>query len=935
MKFTLWHRISAGIVFAFSSIIFLMTVAPTLSFWDCGEFITSAVTLGVPHPPGAPFFQLIGRMFSMLPIPIDLGARVNLISAFSSSLTVLFVYLTSMRLLRTWFNDPTELIPALVMIISAATGALTLSFSDTFWFNASEAEVYGIGMFFISAVVWMSLEWYTHSGVFDSEKTLLLIAYLMGLSIGVHLLSLLALFFVFVLVFFRGRDVKSINAKTVLIFLVAAGMAFFVIYPGIVKYIPSLLSSEGGRYFLLAVILGCGALIAMKKFHVQVRMAILGFLLVTLGFSTYSMVIIRANHEPALNENDPDSFQMLYSYLNRDQYGSYPLLKGANYDNRLGQIDFNANKFFPRRWNPEKINEYSKYSSDLEYFWSYQFGHIYFRYFMWNFVGRAGDNQNSPWVFTDASTSWSNSTGYPSRYFYIPFILGLLGIIFHFKKDWKTGSALAVLFVMTGFGLVVYFNMAEPQVRERDYFFVGSFYVFAMWAGIGAYMLADLVRTKLKNNHMAAVGVAVAALIIAPGNMLQSNFQTHSRHLNYVAFDYAYDLLQSCGQDGILFTGGDNDTFPVWYLQYVAGVRRDVRVVNLSLLNTNWYAKQLKNEQPYGAKIVKMSYSDAEIDDMRPIAWEPQTIRIPVDPSLYNTLSMADMPQIGEMIRKDSIPTEMEIRIESTFKDPAGNSGIRTQDILVLDILRNNISTRPIYFALSTSPSDRPGLEQHFVVEGLANRVTPFTFPLRQDRYYSTINVAETMKHLMDIRTDADSNRAHGFLFRELNNPDINLDESSTRMIMSYRYLYMGLAQVLIQDEKKDAEAIAVLKQMDKVVPQKYHHMDILLKSDLSTMYYLAGYKEGIKELAPSLEEYYLGVLEQDVTGRGSARSPYSVLLNIYESTGEYQKGADLMKRYQQLYPNDQSLTRQIESWEQKVREQTSSSTTIDDTGTQ
>lgn len=934
MKFTLWHRISAGIVFAFSTVIFLMTVAPTLSFWDCGEFITSAVTLGVPHPPGAPFFQLIGRMFSMLPIPEDLGARVNLISVFSSSLTVLFVYLTIMRLLRTWFEEPKELIPALVMIISAAVGALTLSFSDTFWFNASEAEVYGIGMFFISAVVWMSLEWYTHSGVFDSEKTLLLIAYLMGLSIGVHLLSLLPLFFVFVLVFFRDRDVKTINAKTVLIFLVAAGLAFFVIYPGIVKFIPSLLSSELGRYFLVAVIIGFITLIAMKKFHVQVRMAILGFLLVTLGFSTYSMVIIRANHEPALNENNPDSFKMLYSYLNRDQYGSYPLLKGANYDNRLGQIDFNTNKFLPRRWNPEKVNEYSKYSSDFEYFWSYQFGHIYFRYFMWNFVGRAGDNHHAPWVFTDASQDWSDSKGYPSRYFAIPFILGLLGIYFHFKKDWKTGSAMAVLFIMMGFGLVVYFNMAEPQVRERDYFFIGSFYVFALWAGIGTYMLADYLRTKLNNNHLAAVGVAVVALIIAPGNMLQSNFQTHSRQLNYVAFDYAYDLLQSCDQDAILFTGGDNDTFPVWYLQYVAGVRRDVRVVNLSLLNTNWYANQLKNERPYGAKIVKMSYSDAEIDAMRPVAWESQTIAISVDPSLFDYSSMTDMAQLLAVIRKDSVPSEMLIKIDPTFTDPAGNKGIRTQDILVIDILRNNINTRPIYYALSTSPNDRPGLEEHLVVEGLVHRITPFTFELRQDRYYATINIAETLKHLMNVRTDPDSNRAYGFLFRELNNPDINLDESSTRMIMSYRYLYMGLAQVMIQDEGRDDEAIAILKQMEAVVPQKYHHMDIMLKTDLGTMYFMAGYKDGVKELAPELEEYYLGILKEDITGRGSSRSPYSVLLNIYESAGEYQKGVDLLKRYKDVYPNDQGLARQIESWQLKARQESSTATT-DDTGIQ
>jgi len=932
MKFTLWHRISAGIVFLVSTVVFLMTVAPTLSFWDCGEFITSAVTLGIPHPPGAPFFQLIGRIFSLLPIPIDLGARVNLISTFSSSLTVLFVYLTTMRLFRIWFGEPSELMPALVMILSAAAGALILSFSDTFWFNASEAEVYGIGMFFISVVVWLALEWYAHAGVFDSERTLLMIAYLMGLSIGVHLLSLLALFFVFVVIYLRDRDASAINAKSVILFLAMAGIGFAIIYPGVVKYIPSLLSDAAGRYILFAMLIGGAVLVGMKKFHAQLRMAILGALLVILGFSTYALVLIRANDNPALNENDPDNFELLYSYLNREQYGSYTLMRGPNFDAATGQIDFNANKFFPRRWNPENVQAYSKYSSDFEYFWGFQFGHIYYRYFMWNFVGRAGDRQEAPWVLASDAGDWSESEGYPNRYYAIPLLLGLLGIFFNFKKDWRTGTALGVLFFMTGLGLVIYFNMAEPQVRERDYFFIGSFYVFAIWAGVGAYMIADFLRTKLKGNHTAAVGIAAVVILIAPLNMLRTNFQTHTRHLNYVAFDYAYNLLQSCGKNAILFTGGDNDTFPVWYLQYVAGVRRDVRVVNLSLLNTDWYAKQLKNERPYGAELVEMSYSDPEITQMRPVAWERQAVAIPVDPSKYDFASLKSMPFVAQMMQRDSLPTEFQLVIDPTFTDPGGNRGIRTQDILIIDILRNNLNTRPIYFALSTAPSDRPGLEEHLVVEGLAYRVTPFTFPLRQDRYYPTVNIEETQKHLNKVRTVADSNRAYGFMFRELNNPEINLDEASTRMIMSYRYLYMGLAQVLYQDRNDKAGTIAVLNQMEQVMPVKHHKMDIMLKTDLSTIYFLADYKEGLRKLAPELEEYYLGVLEQDITGRSSPRSPYSVLLNLYEATGEFQKGVDLMKRYQQVYPDDQGLNRQIENWQLKARGESPSAQAQDDT---
>jgi hypothetical protein len=445
--------------------------------------------------------------------------------------------------------------------------------------------------------------------------------------------------------------------------------------------------------------------------------------------------------------------------------------------------------------------------------------------------------------------------------------------------------------------------------------------------GVGAYFLADYIRTKLKGSHAAALGITAVALVAVPGNMLVQNYQNHSRHLNYVAFDYAYNLLQSCDQDAILFTGGDNDTFPVWYLQYVAGVRRDVRVVNLSLVNTPWYAKQLKNERPYGAKLVKLSYSDQEIEGMRPVAWEKQTINIPVDKTKFDYSSLSSMSQVAQMIARDSLPDALNLSMDATFTDPAGNKGIRNQDILIIDILRNNLNDRPIYFALSTSPSDRPGLEEHMVVEGMAYRVTPFQFPYRTDRYYPTVNVDETMKQIMNPRTEPDSNRAYGFMFRELANPNINLDEASSRMIMSYRYMFMGLAQVILQDSEDKDKAMNVLAQMDALMPPKYHPMDISLKTDLGTLYYLANDKEGMRGLRQELEDYYLGLLAQDITGRGAARSPYSVLLNIYEMFGEYQKGVTLLKRFQQVYPNEPSLNRQLQSWEQMAaRAQTAQS---------
>ncbi len=922
MNFKLWHRISAAIVFLFSTIVFITTVAPTLSFWDCGEFIVSAVTLGVPHPPGAPFFQLVGRIMSMLPTASDPGLRVNLQSTFSSSFSVLFTFLVITRLLRMWTGEPDKPLRAVIMLLSGAVGALILSFSDTFWFNASESEVYAIGMFFITIVVWIALEWYARAPRFKDERALLLCAYLMGLSIGIHLLSLLALFFVFFLIFLRDKEWKDVNnLKSIGLFAIASAVGFFLVYPGVVKYIPQFLS--GGTVGNLLFVLAIAALLfaaLSARLRPQYRLVGLSVLLVIVGYSSYTLVVIRANDHPALNENDPQTLSDLYKYLNREQYGDYPLVKGPNYDDRTKTIS-SEQKLFPRRWSIEHVKEYGNYSSDLSFFINYQFGHIFLRYFLWNFVGRAGDLQDAPVAFLSDPGDWSESAGYPNRYYAIPFALGLLGLWFHFKKDWKTGAATAALFLVMGLGLVIYFNMYEPQVRERDYFFVGAYYVFAIWAGLGVYALYDMLRGAMEEGKAEKIGVAVAALafVAAPLNMLRENYQTHDRSLNYVAFDYAYNLLQSCDKDAILFTGGDNDTFPVWNLQDVGGIRRDVRVVNLSLVNTAWYIFQLKNEMPYGAKKVELSMDDETIrgpDGIGPasLAWEQQTISFPFDSAAAAGPLFKDA--VPAAIRASQKPN-MEFTIKPTFTDPRnGRSGIRGQDEMIIDIVSKNFANRPIYFALTTAASDRVNMDDHLIVEGLAYRLIPYKLASRTDRYYQTVNVDVTRRHLMNQVAQPDSNRSFGFLFRKLNHPKVNLDEQSTRMVMSYRVLFMGLSQVILQDRHDSAEAHRILEKMEQTLPMAIHRMDIALKTDLSWMYYLMNAKKDFIAISDELEKYYLGVLEKDISGRSSQRNPYEVLLNIYQLKEEYRKGIDLMKRYKASFPDDQGVDAQIASWE-------------------
>jgi len=917
MNFTLWHRIFAAIVFTISATVFMMTVAPTISFWDCSERITAAVTMGIPHPPGAPTLTLLGKIFSLFPVSTDLGFRVNILSALASSFSVLLVYLIVVRFLRQWKGDPVHPVPALSMLLSAAVSAFILSWSDTFWFNGTEAEAYGVGTFFIVFVMWIATEWYFKIGLFKTERTLLLIAYVMGLSIGVHLLSLLALFYVFVLIYFRDRRTADVTYRSVGIAIGIMAVAFFTIYPGIVKYIPATLGDSVGRYVLLLAVAALVYVVASKQLHPHVRMVSLAVLLVTLGYSTYSMIPIRSGQQPALNENAPATLKGLYSYLNRDQYGTYPLLSGPNFDDRTRSVNMRSRSFLPRRWNPESTQYYVNYSSDFDYFLKYQIGHIYLRYFLWNFVGRTGDLQDAPVAFIGSGGEWSERMGYPNRYYAIPLLLGLLGMYYHLRKDYRTGTAMLILFFMTGVGLVIYFNMAERQVRERDYFFVGSFAVFALWTGIGVYSIIEYIREKAKLNEAVGLAVAVLLFVAAPINMLAQNYRTHDRQYNYVAFDYAYNLLQSCDQDAIIFTGGDNDTFPLWYLQYAAGVRRDIRVINLSLLNTPWYSKQLKNERPYGAQLVGISYSDQELEAMRPVQWEARNISVPIDPEKIDLRSLDDVPFVRGI---EEIPQTLTFMVPTTYTDPEGRQGIRNQDMLIIDILNQNINTRPIYFALSTAPGDRLGLDENLIVEGLAYRVTPFKFPQRQDRYYAAMNAGVLQRHLMDMREEPDSNRAMGFMFRELNNPRINLDEASTKMIYSFRVLYMALGQVLMQDHNDDAGARAALAKMEEVMPEEYHIFDPSLRTDLGNMYLMIRDTAAYLENAKSLEEFYLEQLERDPSGRSTSRSPYRFFMDYYEVSGQYLKAAEVLRKAQREY-NDPALQQQIHMYERWAEE--------------
>ncbi len=548
----------------------------------------------------------------ILPFVGDFALRINLISVITSALAVMFLYLISVRLIIRWRGIPKTTIDYLIVYGSSVIGALTFNFTDTFWFSAVEAEVYAAAMFFLSATTYLILRWYEEAGHPGNERYLYLIAYLMGLSLGVHQLSILSYFTIGLIVYYRYKEV---TLKSFLIYTVIISATFLILWPGLINYFPDMLDgsfslgpidvedSDIVRYMPLIISLATiyGVYYTYKHKKRILNIAFTSVLLVIIGYTTYTQVVIRAGSHPPINENNPDNMERFVYYMNRSQYGEQPSITN-------------------RRWSTEQYHQqmYLKYSSDTDYFLRYQIYHMYLRYLGWNFVGKAGDLQDAPVVVFNSEGKWFDSPGFPNRYLAIPLIIGVLGLVYHFQKDWKFALAFLVLFGMLGIVLAVYFNMAEPQPRERDYFFVGSFFVFALWIGFGITAILEWLEKNVKQSNIISpvtlLGCSVAiAMLILPINMGWQNWYDHNRHGNYMPWDMSYNMLQSCEKNAILFTGGDNDTFPLWYLQEVEGVRTDIRIVNLSLVNTDWYIQQLKHERPHGADTVTINMSDESI----------------------------------------------------------------------------------------------------------------------------------------------------------------------------------------------------------------------------------------------------------------------------------------------------------------------------------
>jgi hypothetical protein len=918
------------IVFAVASVIYILTAEPTASFWDCGEYIATAYKLQVGHPPGAPLFQMIGRFFTLFAFGdvSQVAFMVNLMSAFSSSLTILFLFWTLTMLAKKLALKNGELTESKKYAIfgSALVGSLAYTFSDSFWFSAVEGEVYAMSSFFTALVFWAILKWEEKAEEEHSFRWLIFIAYMMGLSIGVHLLNLLAIPAIAFVYYFK-RFKHTGNKGLIITFIISILMLGFImngIIPWIVKlagYFELFFVNSVGLPFnsgtiIYFVILISGIIFGIRytrrKRKAVLNTIIWAFTFILIGYSSFFMLIIRSNANTPIDENNPEDAISLLAYLNREQYGDWPIFYGQYFnapvedrkdgnpvyrkdkergkyyiiDDRKESIPVYNSEFstiFPRMWNSTEkryIDDYKTWSKmrgiptsvmdefgerktlnkptfqeNLRYFFRYQVFHMYFRYFMWNFSGRQNDIQglsdrkNGNWItgirfldharlgpIHDVPKSLHNKA--TNKFYLLPLLLGIIGIVYQLRRDNRNFLVVSLLFFMTGLAIVVYLNQHSPQPRERDYAYAASFYAFAIWIGLGVYAIYDWLK-NLADPKIVAIIATVISFVLVPGIMAKEGWDDHDRSNRYLALATANNYLNSCAPNAILFTQGDNDTFPLWYAQEVEGVRTDVRVVNLSLLNTEWYIDQMKRKA-YKSDPVPFSLSwDQYKDGTRNYTYfiENENIKGHVELSQLFDIIHADpsrltmQTRVGpldffptkkfkitidsvQVVEKGVVSAKNADKIEKEITWTINRNGVTKNYLMVLDLLASNNWERPIYFATTTGSSAYIGLEKYFQLEGLAYRLVPIRSG-GKDRQSGRIQT--------DIMFD---NMVNKFEFGNMNDPDVYLDETNRRMSMNLRNNFFRLSDELIEEGKIDSARIVMntcLEAMpDESIPYNY-----------------------------------------------------------------------------------------------------------------
>ncbi|SFC61717.1 Protein of unknown function [Flexibacter flexilis DSM 6793] len=970
------NNIVGWLVFAIATAVYALTVEPTASFWDCGEFIAVSYKLMVPHPPGAPLFLLVGRLFSLLASdPTRVAFWVNMVSVLSSSFTVLFLFWSITMLAKKLAGVENGQSPSLGQTIaimgSGVVGALAYTFSDSAWFSAEEAEVYAMSSFFTALVVWAMLKWEAVADEPDADRWLVFIAYMTGLSIGVHLLNLVTVPALAYIYYFR----KYKPTTKGMIITMVIGMAIVgIVLVGVIPGLPSLAGSfeiffvntlgmpfnSGIIFFVLAFVgaLTYAIIYSIRKQNRMLNTSLVAFVFVLIGYASYGIIVIRANFHTPINENNPDNVISFVSYLKREQYGDRPLLYGPLYNaqpvkqekgapvyarkgNRYEIIEYKTINVYaskdktllPRIYSPQgnHVQAYRNWVKDLppsdvkpsfaqnmEFMFKYQIGWMYVRYFMWNFAGRESDIQDADWLSPFASKaglpdSLANNRG-RNNFYMLPLILGLIGLYYQLKRNGRSAFVVGLLFIFTGIAIVVYLNQPPVEPRERDYTFAGSFYTFSIWIGLGVLALWDYTRRMLKNDTVSAVAMS-AISFVAPALMLQQGWDDHNRADRFHSVDSARNLLNSCAPNAILFTGGDNDTFPLWYVQEVEGFRTDVRVCNLSLLGTDWYISQMKQKayesQPLPISLEEENFTQGK-NDYIPYVENPN-VKGAINLKQYMSLVKQNHPaimvqaqsgsSIASLISKsfflpvDSakvaamgiVPKGKENQIVSNIAWDLNKTALFKNDLLVLDMIATNNWERPIYFSTTLSPSSYLNLKPYFQLEGLAYRLVPAKLAendlmLERLRYEQgqTKEMPFTVSNPSEgyVNTDIMYNNmmTNRFQWRGLDNPSVYYDENYKRFPLNSRNSFYRLAAQLYNEGKQD-KAKQVIDYCFKVIPDNTIPYDVYIPQFLPLMLRLGEEKRAI-DIAETLHNRTIQELDYYTKSRPNAQQ--EIQTNIY-----------------------------------------------------
>ncbi|MDR2911567.1 MAG: DUF2723 domain-containing protein [Bacteroidales bacterium] len=965
-KTTLINNILGWTVFTIAAIAYFITIEPTVSWWDCSEFITSAFKLEVGHPPGAPFHMIIGRFFTLFAEEETKAAlMVNIMSALASAGTVMLLYWTIVHFAGKIISSENISSGEQIAVYgSGLVGAMAFAFTDSFWFSAVEGEVYALSSFFTAVVFWAILKWENVADEKYGNRWLILIGYMVGLSIGVHLLNLLAIPAIGLVYYFRKYSFswKGVCAA----FIVSVGILGsiqYIIIPGVPKiafFFDKLFVNSFGLPFnsgIVFMIAASTAIIVWALHYTKRNNKVLWNTVITtvavilIGYSTFGVILIRSSANPPMNQNWPDNAFDLLKYLNREQYGDRPLLYGQYYsappigmvgskkqyskiDGKYKETGTLASKtdyyneletFFPRMYsgNSSHIQAYENWGKikgrqislregnevrnlvrptmveNLRFFFSYQLGHMYMRYFMWNFVGRQNDVQghgnfmDGNWISgikvfdepkigpTDKMPDFMKNDPSCNTYYFLPLIFGLMGLFYQYNRGIKGKEGFFVifmLFVFTGIAIVIYLNQLPLQPRERDYSYAGSFYAFAVWIGLGVLALYSALRNIHKGSAPAILTILIS-LILVPGILVSQNWDDHNRSGRYMTRDYAKNYLESCAPNAILFTYGDNDTFPLWYIQEVEGFRRDVKVINIGYIGMDWYITQhrmasydarpipfsFEKEQYYTGRMdivpfqeriegsvelssaIEFLGSDDERTKVQTVSGEVMDY-LPAR-NFHITIDKEKVLKTGTVQPKDSglIVDKIDFSISGSY--------ITKSEMAVLNIIAANNWDRPIYIDHSLVHINSIPFKEYLQFEGLAYRLVPI----------KTVSTGGLYGH---INTDVlYENVMNKFVWGNINDPDIFLDEYNKKSIniIQVRYIFSRLAEALNREGKND-KAVEVLDTLFEILPNE----KIPLTFDsvpASEQYFIAGANEKGTALAKILAnngfamlEYYLSL---------------------------------------------------------------------------